>query len=239
MALAAAQLRNSRTQISEHPHAAPPARRDAWPMTSSYAVKWREPGGHVFLGKLEFQRQALVLEGRNGAEGTVRRVIDFAELRSFRLGQTADERLDGQPTLVVERPTGNTFVTSSVVHAGVLQEVADRLSELHLLAPRRATVVVPLKEGAAERVRRLAADGPPFDPADVLLARHQVLVTDQEAIFAFEAESEFALEALLARLDFSAAAAAWADVVAGPPRLADVVYAWERPVEPRAVGLGF
>jgi len=208
-------------------------------MTPSYAVKWREPDGHVFLGKLQFEPQALVLEGRNRGAGIVRRTIDFVELRSFRLGQSADERLDGQPTLVVERPAGDVLVTSTVVHAGVLQEVADRLSELRLLGPRRATIVVPFREGSADRVRRLAADGPPFDPDDVLLTRHQVLVTDQEAIFLFEAESELALEALLGRLDFSAAAAAWADVVAGPPRLAEVVYAWERPVEPRAVGLGF
>jgi hypothetical protein len=208
-------------------------------MTPSYAIKWREPDGHVFLGKLQFELHALVLEGRNGGDRAVRRTIDFDQLRSFRVGQSADERLDGQPTLVVERPDGDVFVTSTVVHAGVLQEVADRLSELRLLAPRRATIVVPIEEGSVERVRRLAAAGPPFDPADVLLTRHQVLVTEREAIFVFEAESERALEALLGRLDFSAAAAAWADVIAGPPRLAEVVYAWERPVETRAVGLGF
>src|SRR3954471_6284804 len=104
IALAAARLRSSRTQIRERPHAAAAARRDPWLMTLSYAVKWRKPDGHVFLGKLQFEPRALVLEGRNGGEGTVRRTIDFAELRSFRLGQNADERLDGQPTLVVERP---------------------------------------------------------------------------------------------------------------------------------------
>jgi hypothetical protein len=208
-------------------------------MTPSYAVKWREPDGHVFLGKLQFEPTALVLEGRNGGEGTVRRTIDLGAVNGFRLGRDADERLDGRPTLVVEQPTGALFVTSTVVHAGVLQEVADRLSELRLLAPRRATVVVPIAEGSRERVRRLAADRPPFDPADVLLTRHQVLVTDREAIFVFETESERALEALLGRLDVSAAAAAWADVVAGPARLAEVVYAWERAVEPSAVGLGF
>ena len=232
-------LRDNRRQISARPYAVAAAARDPWRMTPSYAVKWREPDGHVFLGKLQFEPQALVLEGRNSAEGTVRRTINFADLRSFRLGPNPDERLDGQPTLVVEHPAGNVFVTSTVVHAGVLQEVADRLSELRLLAPRRATVVVPLQDGAVERVRRLAVAGPPFDPAEVLLTRHQLLVTEREAIFVFEAESELALEALLGRLDFSAAAAAWADVVAGPPRLAEVVYAWERPVEPRAVGLGF
>ncbi|HEV2591599.1 MAG TPA: hypothetical protein VGU02_06870 [Gaiellaceae bacterium] len=99
-------------------------------MKTSYAVKWREPSGHTFLGRLEFSTDALVLEGRNGSEGAVVRTIGFDELCGFRLGRSAEERLDGQATLVVERPLGNFLVTSSIVHAGVLQELVHRLSEL-------------------------------------------------------------------------------------------------------------
>jgi hypothetical protein len=102
-------------------------------MKTSYAVKWREPSGHTFLGRLEFSAEAVVLEGRNGSEGAVVRTIDFHGLRGFRLAETADERLDGQTTLVVERPRGNFLVTSSVVHAGVVQELVHRLSELRKL----------------------------------------------------------------------------------------------------------
>jgi hypothetical protein len=103
-------------------------------MKTTYAVKWREPSGHTFLGRLEFSGKALVLEGRNGSEGAVVRTLDFHELRGFRLAQTADERLDGRATLVVQRLRGDFLVTSSVVHAGVLQELVHRLSELHLLS---------------------------------------------------------------------------------------------------------
>lgn len=208
-------------------------------MKTSYAVKWREPSGHTFLGRLEFGSTALVLEGRNGSESAVVRTIAFDELRGFRLAQATGERLDDQPTLVVERPGGDFLVTSTVVHAGVLQELVHRLSELRLLGPRRATVVVPLKEGAVEQARQLAAQGPPFDPVDTMLVRHQLLLTASEAIFIFEADSELALEALLGRVDLWAAAAAWRDIVAGAPRLAEVAYAWERPAQLSGVGLGF
>ncbi|MCW2976803.1 MAG: hypothetical protein JWM06_2084 [Actinomycetia bacterium] len=103
-------------------------------MKTTYAVKWREPSGHTFLGRLEFSEEALVLEGRNGSEGAVVRTIAVQELTGFRLAQSADERLDGQATLVVERPSGDVLVTSSVVHAGVLQELVHRLSQLHQLS---------------------------------------------------------------------------------------------------------
>jgi hypothetical protein len=206
-------------------------------MKTSYAVKWREPGGRTFLGRLDFTPHALLLDGRNGDDYGVTRTIGFDEMRGFRVGRADDERLDGQPTLVIERPGGEWVITSKVVHAGVLQELVDRLAELRL-APRRATVILPLKEGTEEKARQLAAAGPPFDPVETSLTRHQLLLTPAEAIFSFEAESDLALEALLGRLDLWAAAAAWGEVVAGPPRLAELVYAWERPPTPLALGLG-
>ena len=63
------------------------------------------------------------------------------------------DRLDGQPTLVVERANGSYLVTSAGMGAGIVQELLDRLAELRLATPSRATVVVPLKEGAVERVK--------------------------------------------------------------------------------------
>ena len=102
-------------------------------------------------------------------------------------------------------------------------------------------VVVPLKPGALAGVRELVAQGPPFDPARTALTQHQLLLTEQEAIFVFETQSEEGLAVLLGQLDILAAAVAWRELVAGPPRLAAAAYAWERP-EPRivpAVGLGF
>ena len=91
---------------------------------------------------------------------------------------------------MVERADGPYLVTSAGMGAGIVQELVDRLAELRLATPRRATVVVPLKEGAIERVRELVAKGPPFDPLETALTRHQLLLTPQEAIFVFETQTD-------------------------------------------------
>ena len=99
-------------------------------MKTSYAVKWREPDGRTCLGRLELATAALVLEGRNGAAGVIRRTIPFTELHGCRVGRQPQERLDGRPTLVVEHPGGDFVIASAVTHAGVVQELAQRLAEL-------------------------------------------------------------------------------------------------------------
>jgi len=208
-------------------------------MKTSYAVKWHEPDGQDYVGRLELGPRVLHLVGDAGG-ARVDRQIGYDELEGLRIGHDAGERVDGRRTLVIERPQGAYHLTSTVFEAGILQELVDRLSELSLAAPRRATIVVPLKEGALARVRELAAAGPPFDPNETQLTRHQLLLTAQEAIFLFETADERGLQALLAEVDVWAAASAWHDLVAGPPRLAEIAYSWERP-EPSldpAVGLG-
>lgn len=210
-------------------------------MTSTYAVKWREPDGQTYVGSLALGARMLRLEGRRAGGGVVDRQIGYEELRGLHIVNHGAERLDGRPALVVERADGRYLVTSAGTGAGVLQELIDRLAELRLTAPRRATFVVPLKEGALDRVRRLVAKGPPFDPAETPLTRHQLLLTEREAIFVFEAQTDAGLAALLGQLEIWAAAAAWDDLVEGPLRLAEVAYASERPelrVVP-AAGLAF
>jgi hypothetical protein len=209
-------------------------------MKTTYGVKWREPNGQTYVGRLALGPRTLQLEGRAPNGPAVDRQIGYDEVQSVRVGSHRDDRLDGRPALVVDRAEGRYLVTSAGMGAGIVQELVDRLAQLRLAAPRRATVVIPLKEGAIDRVRELAAQGPPFDPADTALTRHQLLLTAEEAIFVFEAQSAEGLSALLDRLGIWAAAVAWRDLVAGPPRLAEVAYAWERP-EPRvlpAIGLG-
>ncbi len=198
-------------------------------MKTTYAVKWREPDGQTYVGRLALGPRAIHLDGRSNDGPAIERQIGYDELRALRLGHRGAERLDGQPALVIDRPDGCYQVTSTVIQAGILQELIDRLAGLRLAAPRRATIVLPLKEGTAERVRELAAAGPPFDPEATYLTRHQLLLTSHEAILVFEALSAGGLEALLGQFDVWAAAAAWRDLVAGPPRLAEVAYAWERP----------
>ena len=99
-------------------------------------------------------------------------------------------------------------------------------------------VVVPLRQGSESRARELAAAGPPFDPQQLPLESHELLLTSNEAIFVFESPSGAPPESLLDSLDIWSAAATWREIVAGPPRLASVAYFWRRPPSPHGVGLG-
>jgi len=207
---------------------------------TTYAVKWREPDGKSYLGCLALGPRMLRLEGREPDGPAVDRQIGYQEVHGLRISSYGPNRLDGRPTLVFERADGPYLVASAGMGAGIVQELVDRLTDLRLGAPRRATVVVPLKEGAVDRVRELAGHGPPFDRAETALTGRQLLLTEQEAIFVFETQSEEGLRALLSQVDTWAGAVARRDLVDGPPRLAAVAYTWERP-EPSvvpAIGLG-
>jgi hypothetical protein len=52
----------------------------------------------------------------------------------------------------------------------------------------RLVVTLKLRKGTQERAAKLIAAGPPFDPADLGLARHAVYLGDELVIFAFEGE---------------------------------------------------
>jgi hypothetical protein len=101
-------------------------------MATSYAVKWREPDGKDYLGRLEFQANALLLDGRESGSASLLRRLAHDELGGFHLGRNSSERLDGRPALVVNCGGEDYLITSAVMHAGVLQEIVHRLSDLHL-----------------------------------------------------------------------------------------------------------
>lgn len=93
----------------------------------------------------------------------------------------------------------------------------------------RLVFVAPLKPGKRAEARRLLAEGPPFDLAATRFDRHDVYLTDEEAVFVFEADDE------IATLDLAAedpalwrAAHAWRDVLDGRPRVATVEFTWVR-----------
>ncbi len=155
-------------------------------MKTTYAVKWREPDGQTYLGRLALGARTLRLDGRQPDGPAGNRQIGYEEILGLRIGTRVADRLDGQPALVVERADGRYLVTSAGIGAGVVQELVDRLAGLRGSAPRRSTVVVPLKPGALDAVRELVSRGPPFDPADTALTRHELLLTEHEAIFVFE-----------------------------------------------------
>jgi hypothetical protein len=201
-------------------------------MRMSYGVVWREGASELSRGKLELLPRAMRLEGMTGSRPTARE-IPYDYLSEIRVGRRPDERIDGRPSLVLASRGGEPpLAIASVAQTGVVGELAERLSALQ--ADARAhhpiAVVVPLQEGSREAVRALLAEGPPFDPDALGLDRHQVLLTESEAIFVFEsALGASALGSLLGDAHLLESAASWHEHLAGPPRIAEDVYSWTRP----------
>ncbi|HEX9350795.1 MAG TPA: hypothetical protein VF877_05950 [Gaiellaceae bacterium] len=197
-------------------------------MRISYAITWQEPDAEPRSGRLELEPRGLSFEGSNG-NGVAIEEITYDELSAVRIARTPGDRLSGRPTLVLERRTGGPIRIASVAQPGIISELAEHLAALHLgeeLSLSRVVVVLPLKEGAHDRAAAVLEQGPPFDPEQAGLERHQVYLTDREAIFVFEADAADAVDRLAKDTTLWGAAAAWKELVAGPPRLAEEAFSW-------------
>jgi hypothetical protein len=196
-------------------------------MSRSYAVSWRNGEDPTHAGKLELRASGVSLEGTNGG-GPVTLLVPYGELLGLRLAPGV-ERLDGRPTLVLDRRGAGRIRIASIGAPGIISEVAEGVTAMrtgNAIAAERVAVVVPLRKGKREKAARLLDRGPPFDPERIGLERHEVFLTDQEAIFVFNAASGFSLQRLLADTKVWASAAAWHDVIAGPPRVGKPFFAW-------------
>jgi hypothetical protein len=197
---------------------------------ASYGVVWREGASPLARGKLELLPRALRLDGISAGEPTTRE-IGYETLSEIRIGRNGHDRLDGRPSLVLEPRVGDPLTIASVAQAGVISEIAERLAALQLGpgATRRVAVVIPLREGSIETARELLAAGPPFSPEALALDAHHVFLTTHEAVFLFESDrGAAALEPLFADPTLWQRAADWRDLLAGPPRIAEDAYSWER-----------
>ena len=200
-------------------------------MQISYAVTWEEPDGVRHSGRLELGTNALRLEGRNGhAESRSSKVVRYGDVKAFRLARSTGDRLQGRPTLLVELSSGAELKVASVAQPGVVAELADRLSELTdgWSNPEREALVVPIRPGSQREVEALLANGPPFDPTEFGLVRHEVFVTEREVVFVFEGSVEAFSEHLAADETVSKAAEAWRPLIDGHLRLGLQAYAWPR-----------
>jgi hypothetical protein len=96
----------------------------------------------------------------------------------------------------------------------------------------RLAVVLHLKPGARDRAATLLAERPPFDPEESGFERHAVYLSDEEAIFVFEAvDVEWRLDDLVG--DFfhpgiQKAIEEWKPLLESEPRFAAEAYSWER-----------
>jgi hypothetical protein len=196
-------------------------------MQKSYGVVWQEGDAPAMAGKLELGPQALRLEGRDLAQE-----ISYDRVTGVHVGRSARERLNGRPSVVLERDGATPLTITTVAQSSLVGELAARLAELQLgvKRPRRLAVVVPLKSGSQSAVRALLTAGPPFDPGELEgLDRHQVFLTPTEVVFLFEyGLGADALEPLLATPELWQAAADWREHLAGPPRIAEDAYSWSR-----------
>lgn len=99
---------------------------------------------------------------------------------------------------------------------------------------QRLAVAARLTPGSAERAAVLLSGSPPFDQRAAGFERHRVFLAEDEVIFVFEGASLERLVQLLA--DNPGALGAWSEILDGMPRVAQEVYAWDRPPEPLAPG---
>jgi hypothetical protein len=88
--------------------------------------------------------------------------------------------------------------------------------------------VLPIRRGSLARAKRLLADRLPFDPEAPGLESHEILVSDEEVVFVFEAPSQDFRDRLVAEAKAWTAGGAWKDLAAAAPRFAETAYASRR-----------
>jgi hypothetical protein len=194
---------------------------------SSYPVLWSEPDGRLVTGQLAPGLDALQLQGASDG-APVQRVVMYSDLAGVRVGRASADLLDGRPTLVVERHRAPDLLVRPL-GPGLLSELAEVLAELCARGERveRIAVVLPLEPGALDAARALVSEGPPFDPSDKSLARHEVFLTTREAIFVFSgADACESVRQIVRDADVWVAAERWRAVLSGPPRLAEAAFVW-------------
>jgi len=192
-----------------------------------YAAVWRSGDGSTSCGKLEVGADDLVLHG--SGEDELR--IPFDDLSSVEIGRAADERINGDKSLVLERHSCERVLVAALGGVGLLGELTHLLARLRAEHAARAciAVVVPIKRGSAEAARQLVEEGPPFDLERLGLERHHVFVSEREVVFFFEGESaSAAVDALSRSPRVLNAAVRWRGILAGRPRLAAEQFGWTR-----------
>ena len=196
-------------------------------MRITYAVTWEDPEGTRQSGRLELGADALHLEGSNG-DGAASRKLSYADVSGFRLARASGERLQGRPTLVLELRGGEVLKIAGVSQPGIVAELSDRLGVLAAdpSSLEKAAIVVPLKPGSKTAAEALLRTGPPFDPSRLGLARHEVYLSEDEAIFVFQGLPSVFAERLAEDDSFWNAATAWGPLIRGRARFADPTYSW-------------
>ena len=97
-------------------------------MRTTYGVVWREGESPLARGKLELLPRSLRLDGLAGS-AQVTLEIPYAELDVVRTGRAAGDRLNGHPTLVLERRDAEPVAIAAVTQSGVVAELTEHLAK--------------------------------------------------------------------------------------------------------------
>ncbi len=109
----------------------------------SYAVTWSEDGGSVFAGSLEVAGTYVDLVGTAPLARVSHQKVLYAEVADIRMERRPERRLMGRPTLVVERRNDTHLRISTLSGVGMLNEIAERVSDACGQAGDRALVSDP------------------------------------------------------------------------------------------------
>lgn len=97
-------------------------------MRTTYGVVWREGESPLARGKLELLPRSLRLDGLAGS-AQVALEIPYADLDVVRTGRAAGDRLNGHPTLVLERRDAEPVAIAAVTQSGVVAELTEHLAK--------------------------------------------------------------------------------------------------------------
>lgn len=197
-------------------------------MQTSYAVLWQTADEEPRPGRLEPEPLGVRFVPD---DGTAAQNVRYGDIAGIRIGDRPVDESSDRRALTLELRSGRTIRVDSIARLGLIADLARSLTTLALAVddrPTRTLVVAPIREGRVEAARALLDAGPPFAPGEAGLDRHEAFLTDREVIFLFEAaRSGEPLSRLLASVSVWDAAPAWRNLIAGPPRVAELRYAWE------------
>jgi hypothetical protein len=197
-----------------------------------FPVVWREGEGAAAVGELVVERELMRFEGARAGRA-VEAELRFVDVQDVRVARRAPERVDGRPTIVLDRRSAPPLFVEPV-GANLLGEIAALLTRLHEEGGRRTehvAVIVPLRRGESARAAGLVESGPPFELSGMGIRSHEVFVGEHEAVFVFGGPAVHdVLERAIRDPALWRAALAWRNVMAGKPRLLDCAFSWSAPV---------
>jgi len=204
--------------------------RSGNPSSVRYPAVWGLGEGAIVAGEVELGDAGLRLDGRSQT-GRSERSASYRQIRQVRVARSAQERLNGRPTLLLDLAEGQTLAIMPL-GMGLMAEMAELLADLTAAAGQleQIVVVVPLRPGSAERAKELLAAGPPFEPAEFELDEHEVFVGEREAVFVFQGRGvREALQQAAGEPELWRAGLAWRGLLGGRPRMIERAYHWSRP----------